>query len=53
MSKLDSLRYVGKYIANLTLAQLKTLDCGSERLSDFRMYCLMRDDIRVILTHTN
>ncbi|TDL28770.1 PLC-like phosphodiesterase [Rickenella mellea] len=23
--------YVGKYIANLTLAQLKTLDCGSKR----------------------
>ncbi|KIY67612.1 PLC-like phosphodiesterase [Cylindrobasidium torrendii FP15055 ss-10] len=27
--------YVGKYIANLTLAQLKTLDCGSQRLNDF------------------
>ncbi|KAG6866867.1 hypothetical protein C0991_008803 [Blastosporella zonata] len=27
--------YVGKYIANLTLAQIKTLDCGSERLNDF------------------
>ncbi|KAK0233313.1 PLC-like phosphodiesterase [Armillaria fumosa] len=27
--------YVGKYIANLTLAQLKTLDCGSQRLIDF------------------
>ncbi|PBL00918.1 PLC-like phosphodiesterase [Armillaria gallica] len=27
--------YVGKYIANLTLAQLKTLDCGSQRLDDF------------------
>ncbi|KAK0198534.1 PLC-like phosphodiesterase [Armillaria mellea] len=27
--------YVGKYIANLTLAQLKTLDCGSRRLIDF------------------
>ena len=23
--------YVGKFIANLTLAQLKTLDCGSLR----------------------
>jgi hypothetical protein len=27
--------YVGKYIANLTLAQLKTLDCGSLRLDGF------------------
>ncbi|KAG9223108.1 hypothetical protein PLEOSDRAFT_1074827 [Pleurotus ostreatus PC15] len=27
--------YVGKFIANLTLAQVKTLDCGSERLVDF------------------
>ncbi|TFK41298.1 PLC-like phosphodiesterase [Crucibulum laeve] len=27
--------YVGKYIANLTLAQIKTLDCGSKRLNDF------------------
>ncbi|WVW82130.1 hypothetical protein I302_104135 [Kwoniella bestiolae CBS 10118] len=27
--------YVGKYIANLTLAQVKTLDCGSLRLNDF------------------
>ncbi|KAF9023432.1 PLC-like phosphodiesterase [Hymenopellis radicata] len=27
--------YVGKYIANLTLAQIKTLDCGSQRLNDF------------------
>ncbi|TFK76789.1 PLC-like phosphodiesterase [Pluteus cervinus] len=27
--------YVGKYIANLTLAQIKTLDCGSERLPTF------------------
>ncbi|KAG6910557.1 hypothetical protein DXG01_009507 [Tephrocybe rancida] len=27
--------YVGKLIANLTLAQLKTLDCGSKRLIDF------------------
>ncbi|CED84305.1 plc-like phosphodiesterase [Phaffia rhodozyma] len=27
--------YVGKYIANLTLAQIKTLDCGSLRLDDF------------------
>lgn len=26
--------YVGKYIVNLTLAQIKTLDCGSLRLSD-------------------
>ncbi|CAE7137047.1 unnamed protein product [Rhizoctonia solani] len=27
--------YVGKYVANLTLAQIKTLDCGSERLDGF------------------
>lgn len=27
--------YVGKYIANLTLAQIKTLDCGSQRQHDF------------------
>ncbi|KAF8331518.1 PLC-like phosphodiesterase [Cantharellus anzutake] len=27
--------YVEKYIAQLTLAQLKTLDCGSERLSGY------------------
>ncbi|KAF8624793.1 hypothetical protein AX15_005682 [Amanita polypyramis BW_CC] len=27
--------YVGKNIANLTLAQIKTLDCGSKRLHDF------------------
>jgi hypothetical protein len=27
--------YVGQYIANLTLSQLKTLDCGSLRLDDF------------------
>ncbi|ODN76586.1 hypothetical protein L202_05245 [Cryptococcus amylolentus CBS 6039] len=27
--------YVGKYIANLTLAQIKTLDCGSLRQVDF------------------
>ncbi|KAJ9099946.1 hypothetical protein QFC21_003953 [Naganishia friedmannii] len=27
--------YVGKYIANLTLAQVKTLDCGSLRLAGF------------------
>ena len=28
--------YVGKYIANLTLAQLKTLDCGSKRQDGYR-----------------
>jgi hypothetical protein len=28
--------YVGKFIAKLTLAQLKTLDCGSQRQSNFR-----------------
>ncbi|KAK1923970.1 hypothetical protein DB88DRAFT_510350 [Papiliotrema laurentii] len=27
--------YVGQYIANLTLAQIKTLDCGSLRQNDF------------------
>lgn len=27
--------YVGKSVANLTLAQIKTLDCGSERLDGF------------------
>jgi len=27
--------YVGKFIANLTLAQIKTLDCGSKRLIDY------------------
>ncbi|KAK2462022.1 hypothetical protein APHAL10511_006485 [Amanita phalloides] len=27
--------YIGKYIVNLTLAQIKTLDCGSKRLHDF------------------
>ncbi|OJA18797.1 hypothetical protein AZE42_00855 [Rhizopogon vesiculosus] len=27
--------YVGKYITNLTLAQIKTLDCGSKRQTDF------------------
>ncbi|KAL7414954.1 PLC-like phosphodiesterase [Mrakia frigida] len=27
--------YVGKYIANLTLSQIKTLDCGSQRLVGF------------------
>ncbi|KAJ7139753.1 PLC-like phosphodiesterase [Mycena epipterygia] len=27
--------YVGKYIANLTLPQLKTLDCGSQRQDNF------------------
>ncbi|KAJ6627298.1 PLC-like phosphodiesterase [Mycena sp. CBHHK59/15] len=30
-----SFPYVGKFIANLTLAQLKTLDCGSKRQGDF------------------
>ncbi|KAH9945626.1 PLC-like phosphodiesterase [Amylocystis lapponica] len=27
--------YVGKYIANLTLAQLQTLDCGSKRVDEY------------------
>jgi hypothetical protein len=30
-----SLTFFPKYIANLTLAQVKTLDCGSLRLNDF------------------
>jgi len=29
--------YVGKYIANLTLSQLKTLDCGSKRQDQYPM----------------
>ncbi|PSS37118.1 hypothetical protein PHLCEN_2v991 [Hermanssonia centrifuga] len=28
--------YIGKFIANLTLAQLKTLDCGSKRQDNYR-----------------
>lgn len=28
--------YVGKNIANLTLAQIKMLDCGSKHLKDYR-----------------
>ncbi|ELU41619.1 chitin synthase G [Rhizoctonia solani AG-1 IA] len=32
--------YVGKYVANLTLAQIKTLDCGSERLDGFPLQAL-------------
>jgi len=27
--------YVGKNVANLTLAQIKTLDCGSLRIDGF------------------
>ncbi|RPB05075.1 glycerophosphoryl diester phosphodiesterase [Choiromyces venosus 120613-1] len=27
--------YVGKYIANLTLAQVQTLDCGSQQLANY------------------
>jgi len=27
--------YVGKYVKDLTLAQIKTLDCGSLRLDGF------------------
>ena len=30
--------YVGKHIANLTLAQIKTLDCGSKRQYAYRRY---------------
>ncbi|KZT06275.1 PLC-like phosphodiesterase [Laetiporus sulphureus 93-53] len=29
--------YIGKYVANLTLAQLKTLDCGSKRQYGYPM----------------
>ena len=31
----DQWPYVGQYVANLTLAQIKTLDCGSLRQDDF------------------
>ena len=31
--------YVGKFIANLTLAQLRTIDCGSKRQYGYREYC--------------
>ncbi|KAL4068261.1 PLC-like phosphodiesterase [Scleroderma yunnanense] len=30
-----SFPYVGKFIANLTLAQIKTLDCGSQRQAEY------------------
>jgi glycerophosphoryl diester phosphodiesterase len=30
--------YVGKFLANLTWAQLKTLDCGSKRPSSYRKW---------------
>ena len=30
--------YVGKHIANLTLSQIKTLDCGSKRQMDYRVF---------------
>src|ERR1700683_1949957 len=33
--------YVGKYIANLTLAQVKTLDCGSKRQDEYRKSYLL------------
>ena len=32
--------YVGKFIANLTLDQLKTIDCGSKRLNSYRKFYL-------------
>ncbi|KAI5799998.1 glycerophosphoryl diester phosphodiesterase [Geopyxis carbonaria] len=32
----ENFPYVGKYIANLTLAQVKTLDCGSKQLEDHK-----------------
>ncbi|KAF8898437.1 hypothetical protein BD779DRAFT_9370 [Infundibulicybe gibba] len=34
-----SFPYVGKYIAHPTIAQIKTLDCGSLKLNDFREPC--------------
>lgn len=36
-----SFPYVGKYIANLTLAQIKTLDCGSQRQANYRKEALV------------
>lgn len=33
--------YIGKYIANLTLAQIKTLDCGSDRQDDFPLQLIV------------
>lgn len=44
--------YVGKNIANLTLAQVKTLDCGSQRLSAFRKYHLCFCHFLISLMHT-
>ena len=35
--------YVGKYIAHLTLAQVKTLDCGSKRHDDYRKITSLTD----------
>ncbi|EKM83481.1 hypothetical protein AGABI1DRAFT_66131 [Agaricus bisporus var. burnettii JB137-S8] len=34
--------YVGKFVANLTLAQIKTLDCGSLRQDEFPMQLTTR-----------
>lgn len=36
--------YVGKFISNLTLAQIKTLDCGSKRQTNYRIYSLFNCD---------
>jgi hypothetical protein len=43
--------YVGKFIANLTLAQLKTLDCGSQRQDNFRklLNCLTVNLVKIML----
>jgi len=33
--------YVGKHIANLTLTQIKTLDCGSKRQMGYRAQIML------------
>ena len=33
--------YVGKHVANLTLAQIKTLDCGSKRQMGHRAQLML------------
>ena len=42
--------YVGKFIVNLTLAQIKTLDCGSKRLDGFRRFFASMGERRMFLT---
>ena len=41
--------YVGKYIANLTLVQIKTLDCGSKRQAGYRKCLHWKCDRSAIL----